>query len=368
MTSRIPAFDYLRAFVIVLVVLHHSTLAYTTFMEFNSVDPVANTNPVDDDRQWLGFDLIVLFNDTWFMSLLFFVSGLFVWGSLERKGPRSFLRDRLVRLGIPYVIGVPLLIPLAIFPAQLIARGPGAGLYEFWSGMARTGFRTDGHLWFLWVLLSFNVLAAVLYRLAPHAADIIRSRAAFIMARPTTFFWTLTLASTIAWLPLASVFGAFHWTVIGPFHFQTSRIILYVVYFLAGTMVGAYGLEDTWLTSKSAPAKYWWLWLLAGIIAWVNIQPFYLLFTVSCAAVVFGVIGAFLRFAQQRTSIMDSLSDNAYGIYIFHYVFSSWLQYGMLAADLHAVHKAAVVFAGTLMLSWGSSAAIRRVPAVARII
>jgi hypothetical protein len=42
-------------------------------------------SPVVDHR-WAGFDLIALFNDTFFMPLRFFVSGLFVWRSLTRKG------------------------------------------------------------------------------------------------------------------------------------------------------------------------------------------------------------------------------------------------------------------------------------------
>ncbi|MCB0073208.1 MAG: ABC transporter permease, partial [Caldilineaceae bacterium] len=48
-----------------------------------------------------------------FMALMFFISGLFVWRSLARKGVGPFLRDRLIRLGIPFVVGVLVLVPLA---------------------------------------------------------------------------------------------------------------------------------------------------------------------------------------------------------------------------------------------------------------
>ena len=37
------------------------------------------------------------------MTLMFFISGLFVWGSLQQKGAERFLRDRLLRLGVPFV-------------------------------------------------------------------------------------------------------------------------------------------------------------------------------------------------------------------------------------------------------------------------
>ena len=91
-------------------------------------------------------------------------------------------------------------------------------------------------------------------------------------------------------------------------------------------------------------------------------------FTVTCAAIVFGVIAIFLRFTKQRLGIIDNLSNNAYGIYIVHYVFVTWLQYWLLGANLHAIYKASIVFAGTLILSWGFIAAIRRIPVIARVI
>jgi glucans biosynthesis protein C len=61
----------------------------------------------------------VALNETFSMSLLFFVSGLFVWQSLARKGAWKYFGDRLKRLGLPFVIGVLFLIPLAYYPAQL---------------------------------------------------------------------------------------------------------------------------------------------------------------------------------------------------------------------------------------------------------
>ena len=83
---------------------------------------------------------------------------------------------------------------------------------------------------------------------------------------------------------------------------------------------------------------------------------------------VFAVIAIFLRFAKRRVGILDSLSNNSYGIYIIHYMIVTWLQYWLLSANLPAIQKASIVFAGTLILSWGLIAAIRRIPVVASVI
>jgi hypothetical protein len=46
----------------------------------------------------------------------------------------------------------------------------------------------------------------------------------------------------------------------------------------------------------------------------------------------------------------------------------SWLQYVLLKAALPAVVKGSLVLAGAVALSWAVTAALRRIPAVARVI
>ena len=63
-----------------------------------------------------------------------------------------------------------------------------------------------------------------------------------------------------------------------------------------------------------------------------------------------------LRLMRTRHRLLDSLSDNAYGIYLLHYIFVVWLQYAWLGVGLDAIGKASIVFAGALALSWAASA------------
>jgi hypothetical protein len=85
-----------------LVLIHHSVIAYTYYGH-------------TDRQSFLGFDGVVLFNDSFFMSAMFFLSGLFVWPSLQRKGTGWFLRDRWWRLGLPFII-------CALIPNRLLRR------------------------------------------------------------------------------------------------------------------------------------------------------------------------------------------------------------------------------------------------------
>jgi hypothetical protein len=107
--ERIAAIDRARTFVTLLVVLHHSVLNFTYFGH-------------GDSQRWLGFDLVVLFNDSFFMALMFFISGLFVWDGLTRKGWAVFLRDRAWRLGVPFLVSIFLLMPIAYYRRTLAKR------------------------------------------------------------------------------------------------------------------------------------------------------------------------------------------------------------------------------------------------------
>ena len=66
--------------------------------------------------------------------------------------------------------------------------------------------------------------------------------------------------------------------------------------------------------------------------------------------------------------MLDALQPSAYGIFLVHYVFILWLQYALYDYSLPTVVKFAVVFAGTLSMSWGIAVILRKLPVVARMI
>jgi hypothetical protein len=118
--GRIAALDRARTFITLLVLLHHSVINYTWFGH-------------GDPMRWLGFDLVVLFNDSFFMAFMFFISGLFVRNSLARKGSAIFLRDRAWRLGVPFLISIFVLAGrvLSDVPALPLAGNDGFQLPAF---------------------------------------------------------------------------------------------------------------------------------------------------------------------------------------------------------------------------------------------
>ena len=85
--------DYLRSAITVLVVAHHSSLAYTTFAKFDNQAYINSTHPIVDSKKWIGLDIFQNFNDVFFMSLMFLIGGLFLIKSIKRKGTINFIKD-----------------------------------------------------------------------------------------------------------------------------------------------------------------------------------------------------------------------------------------------------------------------------------
>jgi len=384
------AIGYLRAFITLLVLAHHSVLAYHTYAPPPPVTLVAQPRwwqafPVVDPQRWSGFPLFVGFNDIFFMALMFFLSGLFVSTSLERKGAKTFLRDRMLRLGLPFVVAAAVVAPLAYYPAYLHTSSP-AGLAGFWQQWMALGNWPAGPAWFIWLLLAFDVFAAALFALAPRFVAWLARTTSDTWRRPVFLFALIVALSGVAYIPLAIQFNPGYWSAFGPFAFQTSRLLHYLVYFLVAVGVGAYGLQRGLFASDGKLARRWPLWTVAMLICFLIASGTFLAsftaksspllwqiavdatFVLSCAVSCFGFMSLFARFATRRSAIFDSLTDNAYGMYLVHYAFVSWLQYALLKAAMPGLAKGLLVFLGTVLLSWATVAALRRIPAVARVI
>jgi glucans biosynthesis protein C len=385
------ALSNLRAFVILIVLAFHSVLAYLGSMPAASPAPFDSppyqwqSIPIVDDQRWFGFDIFCAFQDVYLMTFMFFLSGLFVWPSLRRKGTGTFVRDRLVRLGVPFVVAVTVLMPITLYPVyRLTAVDPSWS--AFWQHWRALPIWPSGPQWFLWELLVLNLAAAALYQLAPRGGEWLSRLAAMAGGHPVRSFLALATASAVAYVPLAILFSPWEWTQFGPFGFQLSRPLHYGVYFFAGVGLGAYGIERGLLDADGLLARHWAKWLAAagaGFLAWIlptaasvhhwtkDVPGLPVVadfgFVISCATACFFFAAVFLRFATRRSRILDSLSENAYGMYLVHYVFVVWLQYLLLGLALFAVAKASIVFSLTLILSWAATAAMRRVPLGARL-
>ena len=384
------ALSNLRAIVILIVLGFHSMLAYLVWVptaaatDFASPPYAWRSFPIIDSHRFFGFDLFCAWQDVYLMALLFFLSGLFVWPSLMRKKDWGFLRDRVLRLGLPFVFGILVLIPLALYPAyRVTAIDPSAAAY--WDVWLALPFWTNGPLWFLWQLLALNVIVAGLHWLAPNAIASLGRWSATAQAHFARYFIALLAVSALAYVPLAVAFTPWAWSDSGFLTVQFCRPLLYAVYFFAGVGVGTVGIARGVVSVDGILARHWARWLaaaLASLFLWMGLTGLTmngaapvavkvaadLSFVLASATGCFFLIAVSLHFATSHSRLLDSLSANAYGLYLVHYNFVVWLQYALLGTALFAAIKAAIVFGGTLVLSWIAVLAVQRIPFGAQLI
>jgi surface polysaccharide O-acyltransferase-like enzyme len=380
--ARIVAFDRARTFTTLLVVIHHSVVNFTWFGN-------------GDRNRWLGFDLIVLFNDSFFMAFMFLLSGLFVHESLSRRGAVGYLRRRAWRLGVPLLISIFVLIPIAYYASFLRYHLPGTtdfNFFHYWWRMITIGPWPSGQSWFLWVLLSFELIAVAIWSLAPKIFADFGRLISTLRDRPITAFAAFLVVSIVSYLPMHLAFGDGAWFEPGhyPFPVQTSRILLYPAYFFTGVGIGVVSLRAGIVSENGEIARRWPLWLalavlLYGVILllvyahhnWIAdfrspalwwTTAYGVAFASFSAAMAFTVPATSLRLARSSLKLLDAMQPSAYGIYLVHYMFIIWLQYFVYDPAFPAAVKAGIVFAGTLGGSWLLTMALRKIPVVARTI
>jgi peptidoglycan/LPS O-acetylase OafA/YrhL len=381
-TGRIIALDRARTFITLLVVIHHSVVNYTYFGN-------------GDRMHWLGFDLIVLFNDSFFMACMFLISGLFVHDSLTRRGTADYLRGRAWRLGVPFLISIFVLIPVAYYASFLRYHLPGTtdfNFFHFWWHTLTIGPWPSGPSWFLWVLLALDIIAAAVWSMAPRILGTLGQLISALRQRPVTAFVAFLIVSVVSYLPLHLAFGDGAWFEPGhyPLPIQTSRILLYSAYFFTGVGIGVISLRTGILAESGEIEKRWPVWLaFAGLFYaailllvyahhnWVadfKSPPLWwktaygLAFAMFSAAMAFTVPATSLRLARSSLRLLDAMQPSAYGIFLLHYMFIIWMQYFVYDASFHAGAKAAIVFVVTLFGSWALTVLLRKVPFVARMI
>lgn len=392
--ARDAALDLTRASITLLVIAHHAVLAYHRYAPpegaFTRDNLIWGAFPIVDAARAPIVEAFTLWNDSFFMAMMFLLAGLFVPASLARKGAGRFVRDRLLRLGLPFVVSAAVLAPLAYAPAYLV-RAEATGLPGFWPAWLALGIWPAGPAWFLWVLLGFGVVAAAVWKMAPRARESLAGIGAWCRARPVGTCAVLGASAVVAYLPTLGWVSPFAWFTWGPFTVQTGRVALYAVYFGFGCALGAggRGITAAWMAPTGPLARRCATWqTVAGVVfaAFVAAlialfvtggsgqpEPFAavaatILFAVTGVTTTFATLASFARWGHRANVQTASLTRSAFGMYLVHYPIVTWLQFALLGVALPGLVKAALVTSLAIGASWGAVVLLRRLSGVARTI
>ncbi len=374
---RIFYLDNLRILLTVLVVLHHVAVIYGDIPLFYYTEPAK-------DPSGAALDVLLMLNQSFFMGFFFLIAGYFVPGSFDRKGGRAFMKDRLVRLGIPLLAFIVLLRPIlmaGLYPkihAMLAEQGTDL---PYWLLYLVTW--DPGPLWFVEVLLVFSGLY-VLYR--KYRGEDVQTQSsdpaqvgAWAPGRGAILGYALTLG-VVSYLWRFMVPLGQYWPIVG---LPTPA---YLPQYSSLFVIGMLAYRRGWLQALSGAAG--WFGLAMVVVASAVLLPLIAQADLKLAIghgtwqsmvealweslFAVGVIVALLVLFRQRLNVQGwwgrFLSEQVYTVYIIHPLVLVGLGHAFAWLNAIAVVKFAIVAALALPLCWTFAYLIRSIPLARRVL
>ena len=328
-----------------------------------------------DPENSLFFTMVVLVIDVPIMLVMFFIAGYFAYSSLAKRGSGQFIRDKFIRIGLPWIFGVLLLAPPTAYMIYF-SRGVPVSLGQFWAGDYWGAAFQQSVYWFLGILLLQFVLLGLFYA----TSDRLRQLTRRTQQPSWVLFVVFAMLMTLGFLTMNQFYPADTWTHVYIFMFQPLRLPLYFGYFILGLLAYQRG----WFTADGF--KPGWGWVALMVVSGVLYLGYRLtiptpmqttlplmagnaiLVNVFCLSGLMGGIAIFQRIVNGDGWFWASQARNSYGIYYVHPLFLYPLAYLFVSINLSVFLKAPLVILLGWLLSWGFSALIlTRLPGLRRI-
>ena len=373
--ERLHALDSLRAAAMLLGIVLHGAASFT----MQSIPW-----PAYDVGRGEGFDALLGLIHGFRMQVFFFMAGFFghlVWG---RLGTRGFLRQRGERIGIPFVVGMLVILP--VVGALWIWADSLSG-----STFARDRLR-DGslltiptaHLWFLQMLLIWYAIAMALGRLrnSPRVVDLLPKMDAAFDWLMRQWWKPLLLAGPT----VVIVWGGPRLGEVdlpGMFLFPAPRAIVYYGMFfgLGWWLHRRLGVLDTlrkWLPLYFCIAGMGFMMWGVGIRASLSPLAEEHMFAIKLIGITgvalyswcmtFAVTGLFLRIADGQRAWVRYLADASYWWYLWHLPIVMALQIWIATWPLNGWLKLLMILSITMAILWPSYHWLVRYTLIGRVL
>ncbi len=369
---RLYFLDNLKIALTILVIAHHVGQAY---------GPTGGSWPIQEPARAAILGPFFTVNRSFFMSLFFLISGYLMVASYDRHWAGSFLKSRLVRLGIPLLAFFFLIIPLQQYLCHLRVGDLGElsfGQYYttryFGPVNAEANF---AHLWYVEHLLLFSLCYAAMRALRKR-----REETNLVESKPLSHLsivlYAVMLAAASAtiriWYPIDRWVGFLGFIQVA---------FADVPRDLSCFVLGAVAYRRQWLLKTSN--RMGWTWLAIGLTLAVGWYAFAMgrsqgAFHVSrevmkvaypiwesflCCGMCIGLVILFrerLNFQGRWSKVM---AESQYAAYLFHVPVVVLVQVAVINAAMSPFAKFVLVTAASIPLTFLLSAAVRT-PAIVR--
>jgi surface polysaccharide O-acyltransferase-like enzyme len=372
--------DNIRIYLTILVILHHAAVAYGGSGGWPIKEP-----PTDAISPIIFFIFNAL-NQSYFMSFFFILAGYFTPRSLERKGSASFMKGRLIRLGIPLLFFLLILAPITSWIVVNFAYNLSIPFSEIWRIEVFTleALLPDpfGHLWFLQALLLF----AAIYVLYKNISNRKTSKKP-IKLYENDFPTNRIIALCIALLTIIT-FIVRVWFPIGVWVYSLQ--LAHMSHYVFSFFVGILAYRGKWFSNLSrSQAKFWGKIALINILilpipivlgsngggmdafmGGINWQAFVVAAweSVAMISIIIWLLDLFRNRFNKQNRRLGWMAPNVFTAYIIHQIVIVLIMIPLLHFTWPSALKFVVVSVISIPVCFLLSYLIRKIPYVNRVI
>ncbi|PYJ82712.1 MAG: hypothetical protein DME22_17685 [Verrucomicrobia bacterium] len=364
--SRLDYLDATRAFALLLGIVFHACLSFMPIFMGWAVQDVS-TSPL--------VAMFMTVSHSFRMETFFLLAGFFSHLTFHRKGAGEFVRSRVLRIAVPFVVGWFILHPLVV-SGWIMGSASLRGDVDVWAGLLGgfqslstlpAGIFAGSHLWFLYYLAMITALVLAVRGLLTTTGS---RHAKMVRRADTAVAWLANSPVSLLILAVptaATLWFMRFWGMDTPDQGLQPNIPVLVIYggfFVLGWMLS----RQRELISQFArltPQR----WILAGlgitaILLLGDIErdpghPHYVAahvaYAVSYALTMWSLvsltIGVFRKLCQRPNAFIRYVADSSYWMYLVHLPVVVWLQVAVAELPLHWSLKLAFVSTITIALS-----------------
>jgi glucan biosynthesis protein C len=376
--SRLLFIDNIRVFLTILVILHHTMIMYAGSGSF-----LYNEGRQDTLTAVLG-SWFCAANQAYFMGFFLLIAAYFVPGSYDRKGAGQFLKDRLIRLGIPLLVYSWFISPLTWMVITYVTQGYLLPLADYFPGVKFEGIIGAGPLWFVEALLIFSAVYVAWRKFVRPVAPVppVQLDSRFPSSKAIALFAVLMGVAAFVvrlWLPM-------DWKI-SLLNLQIPFFVQYIALFI----VGLIAYRRNWLVNLSdAMGKRWLVVAIVLVVLFVPMalaggalelgtEPFkggwhwqalaYAMWeSFVCVGMCIGLTYLFRRYGNQQGRVAKFLSPNAYTAYIIHAPIIVFTALALRNVEVYPLLKFGLAALIALPLCFMLSNLIRKLPYADRVL
>lgn len=374
---RLFFIDNIRILLISLVILTHLAITYGAIGSwyYKEVSGVSVSAAL--------LTLLTSLFQTFFMGFFFLISAYFIPSSLKRKGTSLFVKDRLVRLGIPLIVWVLAISPIFGYLGARVM-GEYIGSFSAWYTTVQPTihYLGLGPLWFIFSLLVFT-LAYVAWRMVRRENVQGISNPRDFPSLPAILMFAIFLGIVSFVIRILFPIG-YEWEI---FSLQVPYYPQYIALFIIGLVAAG---NDWLIRVPSSTGRICATFALAFAI----VQPL-LLLTVNFSTgdlspllgglhwqslvyslweqltgimIIVGLLWLFRERVNHQGPVAKAATADTYTVYIIHPLILVPLAFGLQSLLLPSIPKFILVSAVAIPLCFLIAHLIRAHPGVTRVL